>query len=84
MCQTIGCCRGSRKFVCFGCRLTAKGADVDYEPTNLKKTNKRTHPTCPRCRDLMENVGMGAVIPKRTNNRKWKSMQEWHEARSHK
>lgn len=76
MCQTIGCCRGGRKFVCFDCRTTAKGLDTGMSGRHGCGF-KTAHPNCPRCRKAMMNVGMGAKIPTKTNDRRWKSMYEW-------
>lgn len=75
MCDCFGCCRGSKKFVCFDCRTTAKGK---YSTFALQKTtNKTNHPNCPKCRKPMVNLGTGAKIPTKNNDRRWKSMEKF-------
>lgn len=73
MCDCFGCCRGSKKFVCFECRTTAKGKYSSF--SSSKNTVKTFHPNCPRCRKPMVNLGTGAKIPAKTNDRRWKSME---------
>lgn len=76
MCDCFGCCKGSKKFVCFGCRTTAKGGSYGAWGSNSPKhTQKTPHPNCPKCRKPMVNLGTGARIPAKTNDRRWKSME---------
>lgn len=77
MCQTTGCCRGGRTFVCFTCRLTAKALDSgrDYRLTPAD-TNKTEHPVCPRCRQPMTNLGIKVAVPRKTADRKWRQLEQ--------
>lgn len=77
MCNSFGCCHGSKKFVCFECRTTAKGVYGPWGPSGAKHTQKTHHPHCPQCKKLMVNLGTGARIPAKTNDRRWKSMEKF-------
>ena len=78
MCDCFGCgCKGSSKFVCFDCRTTAKGAYRPWGPMLPKHTQKTSRPNCPKCRKAMVNLGVGARIPAKTNDRRWKSMEQF-------
>jgi hypothetical protein len=73
MCQSRGCCLGSRTFACLDCKTTAKGAYAGggLHQNDPKKTNKTTHPNCPKCRKPMTNLGLGAAIPRKAQ---WKKL----------
>jgi NAD-dependent SIR2 family protein deacetylase len=69
MCQTTGCCRGGRTFVCLDCKTTAKAQDPGRMVAR-ERTNKTLQPRCPKCRKPMRDLGLRVAIPRRAHWRK--------------
>ncbi len=63
---------GSRTFVCFSCKTTARSAYYNGAGGFLldpAKTCKTLEPVCPRCRKPMTCMGVKFRVPKRSS--KW-------------